>query len=128
MIRLTADQVIEIHSRIIEKTGGVDYVRDYGLLDSAINAPFQTFTGVDLYPTLEEKAARLGFSLIMNHPFYDGNKRIGTVTFLTFLRLNGIDLFYTQEELENVILDLASEKIGYEELLEWIKKHISSQA
>lgn len=128
MIRLTVDQVVEIHSRIIEKTGGVDYVRDYGLLDSAINAPFQTFTGVDLYPTLEEKAARLGFSLIMNHPFYDGNKRIGTVTFLTFLKLNGVDLFYTQEELENVILDLASEKIGYEEFLEWIKKHISSQA
>ena len=125
MNKLTTEQVIKIHSKIIEKTGGVDYVRDYNLLDSAINAPFQTFSGCELYPTLEEKATRLGFNLVMNHPFYDGNKRIGAVILLTFLKLNEVELFYTQKELEDIILDLANEKIGYEELVEWVKNHLS---
>ena len=125
MIKLTVDQVVEIHSKIVEKTGGVIGVRDYNRLDSAINAPFHTFGGVDLYPTLEEKGARLAFSLIMNHPFYDGNKRIGAVCLLTFLRLNGIDLLHTQKELELVILNIASEKIDCNDLLNWIKGHVS---
>ena len=127
MNKLTAEQVIKIHSKIIKRTGGVDYVRDYNLLDSAVNAPFQTFGGCELYPTIEEKATRLGFNLVMNHPFSDGNKRIGAVSLLTFLKLNGVELSYTQKELVDVILNLASKKIGYKELLEWVKTHIISK-
>ena len=127
MIKLTIEQVVEIHSKIVEKTGGAEGVRDFNLLDSAINAPFQTFGGIDLYPTIEEKGARLAFSLIMNHSFYDGNKRIGAVCFLTFLKLNGIDLSYTQKELELIILSLASGEADYETFHTWIKTHTPSR-
>ena len=126
MIKLTIEQVVEIHLKIIEKTGGAEGVRDFNLLDSAINAPFQTFGGIDLYPTIEEKGARLAFSLIMNHPFYDGNKRIGAVCFLTFLKLNRIDLSYTQKELELIIISLASGEADYKKLHTWIKTQTPS--
>jgi len=85
MIRLTTKQVIFLHSSLIEATGGTDGVRDIGLLESALEAPFQTFDRKDLYPALIQKAARLGQSLISNHPFVDGNKRIGIHTMLVFL-------------------------------------------
>lgn len=123
MIRLTKEQVISIHTSIIEATGGADRVRDNGLLESALQAPFQTFSGADLYPSLFQKAARLGFSLVSNHPFVDGNKRIGVHTMLVFLALNGVEIECTQKELADVGLSLADGKMNGEELLSWLCSH-----
>lgn len=91
---LSKRQILLLHSAIISESGGSDGVRDEGLLDSAIGTPFQTFAGQDLYPTVLEKAVRLGFGLIRNHPFIDGNKRIGTHAMLVFLDLNNVSLSY----------------------------------
>lgn len=96
MIRLSKNQVIMLHSDLIAETGGLDGIRDEGLLDSALNSPFQKFNNTDLFPTIYQKAARLGFGLINNHAFIDGNKRIGAHTMLVFLELNDIELDYTQ--------------------------------
>lgn len=93
------------------------------MLDSALNAPFQTFAGEDVYPSLQQKAARLCFSLVKNHPFVDGNKRIGAHVMLVFLALNGIELQYTQIELSDVILQLASGTTHSSDLLDWILTH-----
>ena len=121
---LSKRQILLLHSALIRQTGGLDGVRDEGLLDSAINAPFQTYAGQDLYPTVLEKAARLGFGLICNHPFLDGNKRIGTHAMLTFLGINQLSLDYTDEDLISVILQVASGMLDYNGLLEWMKSHI----
>lgn len=123
MIRLTKEQVISLHSSLIEVTGGTDGVRDDGLLESALEAPFQTFGGKDLYPALIQKAARLGYSLISNHPFVDGNKRIGIHTMLVFLALNGVEIECAQKELIDVGLSLADGKMNAEELLIWLSSH-----
>ena len=104
------------------RDGGLDGIRDKGLLDSAVNAPFQTF-GEELYRSTEAKAARLGFSLIKNHPFIDGNKRIGILAMITFLELNGISIDYTDDNLIEIGLDLAAGKMAYEQLLVWIIDH-----
>ena len=123
MIKLTKEQVISIHSSLIEATGGTDGVRDIGLLESALEAPFQTFGGKDLYPTLIQKAARLGHSLISNHPFVDGNKRIGIHTMLVFLAANGVEIECTQKELIDVGLSLADGTMNAEKLLIWLSSH-----
>lgn len=123
MIRLTTKQVISIHSSLIEATGGTDGVRDMGLLESALEAPFQTFDGKDLYPALIQKAARLGHSLISNHPFVDGNKRIGIHTMLVFLAANGVEIECTQKELIDVGLSLADGTMNAEKLLIWLSSH-----
>ena len=123
MKRLTQKQVLMMHKQLVEQTGGSDKVLDYGLLDSALENPFQTFGGEELYPTIQEKAARLGFGLIMNHCMEDGNKRIGTHAMLVFLALNGIELQYTQKELYEIILDIAASKKEYEDLLQWVIAH-----
>lgn len=123
MIRLTTKQVISIHSSLIEATGGTDGVRDMGLLESALEAPFQTFDGKDLYPALIQKAARLGHSLVSNHPFVDGNKRIGIHTMLVFLAVNGIEIECTQKELIDVGLSLADGTMDAEKLLIWLSSH-----
>ena len=123
MIRLTTKQVIFIHSSLIEATGGTDGVRDMGLLESALEAPFQTFGGKDLYPALIQKAARLGHSLISNHPFVDGNKRIGIHTMLVFLAINGVEIECTQKELIDVGLSLADGTMNAENLLIWLSSH-----
>lgn len=123
MIRLTKEQIVHLHSQLIEKTGGVSGIRDDRMLESAINAPFQTFTGNDVYPTILEKAARLGYGIVKNHAFIDGNKRIGTHAMLVFLELNNITMSYTQEELANIILNVAASISAYEDLLNWIKQH-----
>ena len=88
-----------LHAQLIQRTGGSDGVRDYNLLDSALETSFQSFGGEELYPTIQSKAARLGYGLIKNHCMIDGNKRIGTHVMLVFLALNGIELSYTQKEL-----------------------------
>ena len=123
MIRLSKSQILLIHEQLIAETGGSSGLRDEGMLDSALNAPFQTFAGEDVYPSLQQKAARLCFSLVKNHPFVDGNKRIGAHVMLVFLALNGIELQYTQIELSDVILQLASGTTHSSDLLDWILTH-----
>lgn len=123
MKRLSKEQVLRLHSELIEQTGGSDGVRDYNLLDSALETPFQSFGGDELYPTIQAKAARLGYGLIKNHCMIDGNKRIGTHVMLVFLAINGIELEYSQKELYETILDIAAGNIGYDELLQWIIDH-----
>ena len=123
MIKLTQEQILMLHTELISATGGTDGVRDFGLLSSALNAPFQQFDNADLFPTIQQKAARLGYGLIKNHAFVDGNKRIGVHTMLVFLEINGISLEYTQEELYTTVLDVASGKADVEELTTWILNH-----
>lgn len=123
MIRLSKSQILLLHNQLISETGGSSGLRDEGLLDSALNAPFQTFDGEDVYPSLQQKAARLCFSLIKNHPFIDGNKRIGAHAMLVFLSLNSIDLQYSQEEFSDIIIQLATGEIELTDLLHWILIH-----
>lgn len=123
MIRFTEDQIKLIYQLLIQETGGSFGIRDENLLDSAINGIYQTFDGKDLYPTKEEKGARLGYSLVANHAFLDGNKRIGVHVMLTFLEMNGIHITCTDDELVTLGLGLASGEIDYETLLEWVHEH-----
>ena len=123
MIRLTTAQVRKLHEELITETGGLDGVRDEGLLDLALSLPFQTFDGQALYPSVQQKAARLCFSLINNHPFIDGNKRIGVHTMLVFLALNGVALAYTQAELISFGLSIADGSLTCEQILFWIMEH-----
>ena len=123
MKRLTTEQILLLHRELIKETGGTDGIRDEGLLESALNATFQSFDGIDSFPSIQQKAARLGFGLIKNHPFVDGNKRIGTHAMLVFLALNGIEIEYTQEELSNIILNVASGDCSFEGLVKWILNH-----
>lgn len=108
---------------LIQETGGMYGIRDEGLLDSSLNAPFQSFDGKDIYKTIQAKAARLGFSLVNNHAFVDGNKRIGLLVMMTFLEMNGVLLECTNEELIELGLGLASNKLDDKDLLDWIIKH-----
>lgn len=123
MRRLSKEQILMLHLELIRETGGSDGVSDYNLLESALETPFQSFGGNEIYPTIQAKAARLGYDLIKNHCMIDGNKRIGTHAMLVFLALNGIELSYTQEDLYKTILDVAAGELNYEELLEWVLKH-----
>ena len=123
MIRLSKSQILLLHNQLISETGGSSGLRDESLLDSALNAPFQTFDGKDVYPSLQQKAARLCFSLVKNHPFIDGNKRIGAHAMLVFLSLNSIDLQYSQEEFSDIIIQLATGEIELTDLLHWILIH-----
>ena len=123
MIKFDKEKVLLLQQLVIESSGGSAGVRDFGLLDSAIESSYQTFGGEELYPTKEEKGARLGFNLVSNHAFVDGNKRIGLLVMLSFLAINGINLKYTDEELVNVGLLLADGKMNYEQLLDWIIQH-----
>lgn len=124
MIRFSEEKVLLLHQLIIAETGGSPELRDIGLLDSALESCFQTFDGIELYPSKEEKAARLGYSLISNHAFVDGNKRIGMYIMLTFLEVNGIRLNSTDTEVLEAGLDVASGKMDYDALLAWIKAHL----
>ena len=123
MKKLSKNQILMLHTQLIQQTGGSNGVRDYNLLESALETPFQSFGGDELYPTIQEKAARLGYGLIKNHCMIDGNKRIGTHAMLVFLALNGIELKYTQKELYETILDVAAGNIEYEGLLQWVLDH-----
>lgn len=124
MILLTVDEILELHAKLISKTGGSGGLRDLGLLESAVYSAQSSFGGEELYPTLSEKAARLLFSLTSNHAFVDGNKRIGVLVMLLTLKLNGVTLHYTQPELIELGLSAASGKANYEDILAWIQKHI----
>ena len=120
MKTLSKNQVTALHSALIREFGGIDGIRDEGLLESALAAPFQTFGGEPVYPSLQAKAAQLGFGLIRNHPFVDGNKRIGAHTMLVFLAVNGIELRYEQQELIDIVLSVAAGQIDRQGLLQWI--------
>ncbi len=121
MIRFEKEKVLLLHKLLIEETGGEDGVRDLGLLDSALAACYATFDGKDLFPSKEEKAARLGIGLVSNHAFVDGNKRIGMYIMLSFLEVNGITLDVSDDEIVKVGLALAKGEMTYEELLSWIR-------
>ena len=125
MIVLSQKQIIMLHSQLIKATGGTDGIRDYGLLESALTAPFHSFAEIDMFPSIQQKAARLCYGLVKNHAFIDGNKRIGAHAMLVFLALNKIELDYTQEELISIILNIASSKCDFNDLLDWIIKHQS---
>ncbi|MGN0683882.1 MAG: type II toxin-antitoxin system death-on-curing family toxin [Oscillospiraceae bacterium] len=123
MIRLTEQQVLSVHSMMIRATGGLDGIRDEGLLCSALNAPFQTFDSKELYSTLLSKAAVMCRSIISNHPFVDGNKRAGIHTMLIFLELNGVEPEYSQNELIELGLGVAAGQLGYDDILNWLVEH-----
>ena len=123
MIRFSKDKVKLLHKYIARETGGSIGVRDEGLLESALEGAFATFGGQELYPTKEEKGARLGYTLISNHAFVDGNKRIGMFILLTFLEVNGIRLEATNEEVADVGIRVAAGEMGYEDLLSWVRQH-----
>ena len=122
MIKISVDMAELLHQLIAQETGGEIGVRDEGLLESALESAFATFDGQDLYPTKEEKGARIGYSLISNHAFVDGNKRIGMHVMLTFLELNGIKLDCKDQDIIDAGLALAAGEMSYKELLDWIKE------
>ena len=121
MIKLSKEKVLLLHELITRETGGDPNIRDTALLNSALESAFQTFGGQELYPTREEKGARIGFSLIANHAFVDGNKRIGMFILLTFLEVNGVKIRPTVDDVIRVGLGVASGEMQYEDLLEWIR-------
>ena len=123
MKRLSKKQIIFLQQTLIEETGGTRGIRDDGLLDSAINAPFQYYEDEELFPSVQQKGARLGFGLIRNHAFVDGNKRIGVHAMLVFLAINGVELDYLQEELSDMVLKVAAGSYQYEDILNWIIQH-----
>ena len=123
MIEFSAEKVLLLHQLLTQETGGDPELRDIGLLDSALKQAFQSFGGQELYPTKEEKGARLGYSLISNHAFVDGNKRIGMYVMLTFLEVNGIRLNPTNEEVARVGWAVASGEMNYDALVQWVKDH-----
>ncbi len=125
MILLTVEEVIMLHQKLLAATGGLPGLRDRGLLESAVLSVDAGFEDVEQYPSVEEKAARLAFALISNHPFADGNKRVGVLAMLMTLKLNDVTLRYTQQELIDLGLAAASGKAGYEEILGWILHHVS---
>ena len=120
---MTAEQVLFIHARIIEESGGAHGVRDLGLLKSAVGRPQATFDGRDLYPDIWHKAAALMESLISNHPFIDGNKRTSIASTALFLRRNGVPIESAQQEIETFTLDMALKKISLEDATVWLKQH-----
>ena len=123
MIKFSKEKVLLLHQLITQETGGSNEIRDFSLLDSALEGVYATFDGKELYPTKEEKGARLGFTLISNHAFVDGNKRIGMYVMLTFLEVNGIQIECTNDDVIQVGLGVASGVMGYDELLKWVKEH-----
>ena len=123
MILLTADEIIMLHSKLLKAAGGLPGLRDRGLLESAVLGVNTGFENMEQYPTVEEKAARLAYALIKNHAFVDGNKRVGVLAMLMTLKLNGVVLRYTQQELIDLGLTAANGTAGYGEILEWIRRH-----
>lgn len=121
---LSLAEVLDLYSRVLVAGGGSSAIRDLGALESALAQPRATFDDVELYPTLVEKATALGFSLIRNHPFVDGNKRIGHAALEVFLVLNGHELEASVDDAERVILGVAAGTIGRDEFAEWIRSHI----
>ena len=123
MIRFSTERVLLLHQLMIAQTGGSDDLRDRGLLESAVESIYASFDGQELYPSKQEKGARLGYALIANHAFVDGNKRIGMYAMLTFLEVNGIHLNCGNEDVIKVGLGVASGTMKYEDVLAWVNEH-----
>ena len=121
---LSLREILELHEAVIEISGGARGIRDMRALESAVNQPRLTFDQADLYPNIVAKAAALCFSLVMNHPFVDGNKRVGHAAMETFLILNGYEIEATVAEQEQIILDLAAGKLTREAFTNWLKDHV----
>lgn len=121
MIKLTKDNILTLYKIMVDNTGGTIGIRDTSLLESALNAPFQTFGDEELYPSIIEKASRLCYGLIKNHPFIDGNKRIGVYAMLVFLELNNFNLNFSDEEIINIALKTADSTYSYEDILGILK-------
>ena len=123
MIRFSKEKVLLLHQILAEAPGGSMGVRDEALLDTALESAFAGFGNKEFYPTKEEKGARLGYALISNHAFVDGNKRIGIYVMMSFLEMNGIRLTCTDEEIVSIGLSVADGSLGYEALLQWVIDH-----
>ena len=123
MIVLTISEVIELHEKLLKATGGSPGIRDIRLLESAVFGCYQAFADEDLYPSIVEKAARMAFAVNKNHPFIDGNKRVAVTSMLVMLRMNGIDLKYTQKELIRLGLGVADGSIDFKDIVAWINSH-----
>lgn len=121
---VTIAEVLEIYQRIMQQSGGLVGIRDFGALESALAQPYMTFGGNELYPSLVEKASALGFSLIQNHPFIDGNKRTGHAAMAMFLAINGYKIKATIDEQFEIILSVASSRLGRDGFTEWLSNHI----
>jgi death-on-curing protein len=117
MNKLTKDNILTLYKIMVDNTGGTIGIRDTSLLESALNAPFQTFGDEELYHSIIEKASRLCYGLIKNHPFIDGNKRIGVYAMLVFLELNNLNLNFSDEEIINIALKTADSTYSYEDIL-----------
>lgn len=125
---LTLGEVLDLYHKVMQQSGGAVGLRDLGLLESALAQPRASFSGKDFYETVEDKAAALGFSLIANHPFIDGNKRVGHAAMELFLMLNGSEIHATIDEQETLILRLASGRLNRAQLCAWLKKHAQKAA
>jgi death-on-curing protein len=123
MRALTRDELLRLHRRLLDSSGGIEGLRDPGALDSAVSQPFASFGGEDLYPDLLSKAAALGHALVMNHPFLDGNKRVGHAAMAVFLVLNGIEIISDVDEQERMMLQLASGELSRAALTDWLRAH-----
>lgn len=126
MITLTKDQIIKLHEAIYERYGGALGVLNEGMLDSALQAPFQTFGGEELLPETKDKIIRLAYGLIKNHSFRDGNKRIGALVLLTLLELNGYHIKATNKEFADIIMGIAASEKNDKDLSDWVDNHICS--
>jgi len=124
MIILTISEITELHEKLIAATGGSSGVRDVRLLESAVLGCYQSFNGTDLYPTIVEKTARMAFTICKNHPFIDGNKRVAVTSMLVILRMNGIRLLYTQQELVVLGFGIADGSVDYDDIVAWIRSHV----
>ena len=122
---LTLEQVLTLHQQIIEQSGGATGIRDRSILESALAQPYMSYDGEDLYPTLIEKVAALGFSLINNHPFVDGNKRIGHAAIEVTLLMNGYEIQADVDTQETVILSMAASEMNRESFLKWLQRHVA---
>ena len=123
MITLNKEQVMRLHKKLLDATGGMDGIRDSNLLDSALSVAFQTFDNVELYPSTAAKIARTAYGLICNHPFFDGNKRIGTYVMLVLLELNNFKTDFSDDDIIRIGLDLASGNMDDKQLLTYILEH-----
>lgn len=121
---LSIEQVIALHEDIIRVTGGALGIRDEGALISSVNQPLMSYGGVDLYPSIVDKSVAMGYFLIANHPFLDGNKRIGHYAMVVNLEVNRFEIIADIDEQERIILDVAAGKLGREDFLQWVSEHL----
>ena len=122
---LSLGEVVDLHRALLDRSGGATGIRDLGALESALAQPRATFGGTDLHPTAVPKAATLAFSLTLNHPFVDGNKRVAHAAMEVFLLLNGLELHGTVDEQERLMLDLAAGRLTREQLVTWLEDHVN---